>query len=231
MNCQKVSHLLSAFMDSELPGYEHRQVLVHLRDCSSCRCSYEGLLQLKRLLSNLRTKEPGQRLVNNILAQLEDQRDRDSFGWLRRSFLSFQRMTLSPSTALSVGIGVSLIAFFSFTQTSAKETTTRPEKSPFQLGNGTMQRLTNQSDLFIQNPPKTVTTNSVPRQFIILRRYNLQQPINSSSFTNQPVFFIIPKSAVPMGNNTLPLPAQFKQAEPKLPSAQNPISYYLIPVR
>ena len=66
MNCNKVSQLLSAFMDGELLGYEHRLIHQHLQRCSECRVEYEELLQMKRLLSAMRVCEPCHQLAANI---------------------------------------------------------------------------------------------------------------------------------------------------------------------
>src|SRR5450432_4196251 len=58
VNCRKVSHFLSAYIDGELPGVEHRLIHEHLTRCEECRAEQEGLLYTKRMVSRLRLKEP-----------------------------------------------------------------------------------------------------------------------------------------------------------------------------
>ena len=70
MNCNKVSNLLSAFMDGELLGHEHRLIHHHLQSCADCRSEYEELLHMKRLLAAMRLREPGQRLAVSIVERV-----------------------------------------------------------------------------------------------------------------------------------------------------------------
>ena len=58
MNCRKVNQLLSAYIDGELRGVEHRQVFEHLARCSECEQEYESFLQMKRMLGCMRTQQP-----------------------------------------------------------------------------------------------------------------------------------------------------------------------------
>ena len=44
MNCNKVSNLLSAYMDGELLGFEHRLIHQHISRCAECSAEYEELL-------------------------------------------------------------------------------------------------------------------------------------------------------------------------------------------
>ena len=73
MNCRKVSHFLSAYMDGELPGVEHRQVHEHLAQCSDCAQEYRGLLHTKRLLAGMRVREAQTDLPLRILQQVHAQ--------------------------------------------------------------------------------------------------------------------------------------------------------------
>jgi hypothetical protein len=86
VNCRKVSHLLSAYMDGELPGVEHRQIHEHLAQCSDCAQEYRGLLQMKRLLAGMRIREAQTDLPIRILQQVhvQDSVSRDNVGrsWL-----------------------------------------------------------------------------------------------------------------------------------------------------
>ncbi len=71
MNCRKVSHLISAYADGELPGVEHRSVHEHLRHCGSCRNEYEGVLETKRLLGAMPLPSSRSEFVQTIMARIE----------------------------------------------------------------------------------------------------------------------------------------------------------------
>ncbi len=58
MNCRKVNHLLSAYMDGELPGIESLQIRDHLNSCQACCDDYNELLHMKRLLGRLKVQTP-----------------------------------------------------------------------------------------------------------------------------------------------------------------------------
>src|SRR5690349_20833433 len=73
VNCNKVSHLLSAYMDGELLGYEHRLIHQHLQHCPDCRVEYEELLHMKRLLSAMRVCEPCPQLASNIVRRVSSE--------------------------------------------------------------------------------------------------------------------------------------------------------------
>lgn len=53
MNCASVRNLLSAYLDSELPGAEMQQVRAHLLECSACRAECDDLREVKSLLRGL----------------------------------------------------------------------------------------------------------------------------------------------------------------------------------
>jgi anti-sigma factor RsiW len=53
MNCTSVRNLLSAYLDSELPGSEMQQVRAHLEGCAACRAECDGLREVKSLLRRL----------------------------------------------------------------------------------------------------------------------------------------------------------------------------------
>src|SRR5579871_4434697 len=82
LNCRKVNHLLSAYMDGELPGVEHRQIHEHLARCSECADEYAGLLRMKRLLAGMRVREPRTELASRIVEQVHHSREaqRDGLG-------------------------------------------------------------------------------------------------------------------------------------------------------
>ena len=74
MNCRKVNHLLSAYMDGELPGVEYRQIHEHLTQCAECTQEYRTLLQTKRLLAAMRLQESRTELPVLILQHVESER-------------------------------------------------------------------------------------------------------------------------------------------------------------
>lgn len=53
MNCASVRNLLSAYLDSELPGSEMQQVRAHLEECPTCRAECDDLREVKSLLRGL----------------------------------------------------------------------------------------------------------------------------------------------------------------------------------
>ncbi|MEP6756231.1 MAG: anti-sigma factor [Chthonomonadales bacterium] len=122
MNCRKISSLMSAYMDGELPGVEHQNIHEHIKCCSSCREEYETLLCTKRMLSTLKAKVPAKALEDQILGKLAVERSNQPVGmrptvWW--SMLSYpQRMKWS---AASAAFGVTVL-MFSINRTPIKPT-------------------------------------------------------------------------------------------------------------
>ncbi len=107
MNCSKVSHMLSAYMDGELQGVEHRLVHQHLTHCSKCAKEYSGLLQMKRLLSGMRMRESDGDLAASIIEKVHSQPDRTpDVAWttinLRGLFSVRTLMIAAPLAALTL---------------------------------------------------------------------------------------------------------------------------------
>lgn len=118
MNCRKINNLLSAYIDGELPGVEHRLIHEHLAYCELCRAEHEGLLHTKRMLARLRVQEPTHDLPASILQKIHTGNDRQMRSetwrdWLRRS-LSFSSPT---SQGWALGAGVALAGLFFLTRT------------------------------------------------------------------------------------------------------------------
>ncbi len=67
MNCRRVNNLLSAYVDSELPGVDQLQIRDHLKTCPACSEEYDSLLTTKRMLSQLSLKQPRVDLEQKIL--------------------------------------------------------------------------------------------------------------------------------------------------------------------
>lgn len=70
MNCHKVQNLLSAYIDSEIPGVEMLAVRRHLSECEECNATFEALLHVKRSLGRLAQKCPSEWLADRICQQI-----------------------------------------------------------------------------------------------------------------------------------------------------------------
>lgn len=121
MNCRKVSHLLSAYMDGELPGIESLQIREHLSRCADCKMEYEDLLGMKRLVGRLRVQTPRADLAASILRNIrideEIRSERGPYHWLQRLSDTLRTTIVSPQT-LGIGVGLAAIAVLFVVQTS-----------------------------------------------------------------------------------------------------------------
>lgn len=122
MNCRKVSHLLSAYIDGELPGVEHRLIHEHLTRCGECAEEYAGLLEMKRMLGRLRVQEPGVQLPARILQQVDAEYARHSQNglhtWLRRFSTLLHQPVPAPYGA-ALGAGALVLGMLVTTHTPA----------------------------------------------------------------------------------------------------------------
>ena len=113
MNCLKVTHLLSAFLDGELPGVEHRLIHQHLQRCDSCRSDYEDLLQMKRLLGRLRIQSAHSNLPMQILQQVHSEEARvhaaHSADRINELVQRLRSKVSTPQT-ISLGLGFAVVA-------------------------------------------------------------------------------------------------------------------------
>ena len=115
MNCRKVTHLLSAYIDGELQGVEHRQIHEHLAGCSECMQEHRGLVQTKRMLASLRMREPSADLPQRILSQVGAQQTFRA-PWLEQFNRWVQVQGLKPqSLALAATFALGGIVFASYT--------------------------------------------------------------------------------------------------------------------
>ena len=71
MNCRKVQSLISAYVDSELPGVEMLSVRQHLSDCAECNSEFEALLRIKRAYGRLSPGIPSPALTLRIYQELD----------------------------------------------------------------------------------------------------------------------------------------------------------------
>ena len=84
MNCRKVNHLLSAYIDGELPGVEQLSIRTHISACDSCRAEYDGILFTKRLLGRMKVQTAQADVQAKILCHIASLRDieaRRTFGY------------------------------------------------------------------------------------------------------------------------------------------------------
>ena len=110
MNCNKVSNLLSPYMDGELLGFEHRLIHQHISRCAECSAEYEELLHMKRLLAAMRLHEPSRSLAPSIVqrvSQAAEQTSSVGLGDWRMTIpnLRSRPQFYSPMIGLGVGIG------------------------------------------------------------------------------------------------------------------------------
>ena len=75
MNCRKVNHLLSAYIDGELPGVEQLSIRSHISRCDSCRAEHEGILFTKRLLGRMKVQTCQANVQEQILSQIASMRN------------------------------------------------------------------------------------------------------------------------------------------------------------
>lgn len=113
MNCRYVQQRLSAYIDGELSGFEHRIVCQHLAGCPECAAEHQGLLTTKRLISSLRVHEPPhelpERILSAITAEEASQAQRRSTSAWRRFLWQVCETLPSPRLMLSgASAGVAL---------------------------------------------------------------------------------------------------------------------------
>lgn len=110
MNCRKVSSSLSAYIDGELAGVEHRMIFDHLAFCSDCADEYEGLLKMKRMVSMLKIREPLASLPTSIINRVEEERQHPR-SWLHYQFGNLQEAVLRPASPsqLAAGAGFAVL--------------------------------------------------------------------------------------------------------------------------
>jgi anti-sigma factor RsiW len=115
VNCRKVSHLLSAYMDGELPGVEHRMIHQHLGECSECQAEYQVLLRVKRLLSGMRLCAPRPELPQLILERVATEQSRRAGGrpsaWVQH-LSQWWRQVAPPPPMVAFGAGLVMVGVF-----------------------------------------------------------------------------------------------------------------------
>src|SRR5579862_8602987 len=108
-------------MDGELPGVEHRQIRQHILQCADCDREYEALLRMKRLLAQMRLREPQTDLASQILQRAhlaaQDQASRRSSRWLRYSGTPL-RSIIAPTPQLALAASLLFAAGFALAHIS-----------------------------------------------------------------------------------------------------------------
>ncbi|MCS6777961.1 MAG: zf-HC2 domain-containing protein [Chloroherpetonaceae bacterium] len=115
MNCRYVQQRLSAYIDGELSGFEHRIVRQHLSGCPECAAEHQGLLTTKRLISSLRAHEPPRELPERIFSAIAAEeaalaRNRSASVW-ERFFRPLRETLPSPRLMLSGAVAGVALAF------------------------------------------------------------------------------------------------------------------------
>jgi anti-sigma factor RsiW len=107
MNCQKVQNLISAYVDSELPGLEMLAIRHHLSECPECNGEYESLLSIKRALGSLQPKHLSDELASQVCRRLDQ-----AYPPISERFLSSlrRRMIAHPVRFGLAAVGVSTFA-------------------------------------------------------------------------------------------------------------------------
>jgi anti-sigma factor RsiW len=123
-----VNNLLSAYLDGELCGVEHRQVHEHLTRCAECQSEYEGLLQMKRLLGRLRVKEASAEFPSRMLSAISSDTARryrpQLSDWLH-DLKDWFRAAAPVPQGLALGAGLALVGLYVVTSTYTPEESLR----------------------------------------------------------------------------------------------------------
>lgn len=113
MSCSRVNHLLSAYIDNELPGVEQMMVRQHLRQCDACRDEYESLLWTKRLLSSLSAQKPSPGFENHLLEVIAKEEEHPAQRSVWYTVVDTLRQPVSGRTGMGVAaaaLGCAVIA-------------------------------------------------------------------------------------------------------------------------
>jgi|GEM_PF-1041816 len=112
MNCRRVSHLISAYIDGELTGAEMLEVRKHIGVCRECAEDYESVRRTKFMLSRLSTAKPRPDLGARILSRL-DEVTVPVYLRLWNRLVSYGRAHLTPITVGCAALGIVLVVLVS----------------------------------------------------------------------------------------------------------------------
>ena len=119
MNCRKVSHLLSAYMDGELPGVEALQIRDHLSYCGDCAAEHDDLLSMKRLVGRLKIQEPVGDIAADVFQciRIEQEIRAENSPLARfRRFTELLGSAVVTPRAIGLGFGVAAVAALLYSQ-------------------------------------------------------------------------------------------------------------------
>jgi anti-sigma factor RsiW len=72
MNCNRVTNLMSAYVDGELTGAEMLAIRRHIHGCEECSDEYESTRVMKQAVAGLRNVAPRKDFAQAILARIEE---------------------------------------------------------------------------------------------------------------------------------------------------------------
>ncbi len=176
MNCRKVNQFLSAYMDGELPGVEHRQIYEHLNRCQDCQREYDSLLQMKRMLGSMRTAHPALDLQTRIAYAISweetQEANRTPDMIFMRLRLAFQEFFVTPQ-----GLGLGLLTFlgvfavlhqFPLPLDRAADSSIDWQKTPNSISELTVGLAPSAQERFVL-PPVLRTSSAMPQEIFQVR--------------------------------------------------------------
>jgi hypothetical protein len=102
MNCRYVQSRLSAYIDSELTGFQQQAIRHHLQRCPDCTQEYEQIKQTKRLVNYLRPAPPIKGAEDRLMIVLWQQQQTGFASSRKRSFFDFFWVRFSWAAAAAV---------------------------------------------------------------------------------------------------------------------------------
>ena len=115
MNCHRVQSLISAYVDSELPGVEMLAIRQHLNQCSECNLEFEGLLRIKRTFGTMQPSRPATDLPDRIFERL----DQVSHPRHEKFLASLsKRLDFFPARMRFAAVGMAMFAFLFMVRSS-----------------------------------------------------------------------------------------------------------------
>jgi len=76
MKCKKVRKFISKYFDGVLPQEEKEIVLLHIKECYSCKLEFDILSKIYTNLPEYKDVEPSSGIRQKILLKIEEQQDK-----------------------------------------------------------------------------------------------------------------------------------------------------------
>ncbi len=108
MECKEAFLLLNPLLDEELETALKEELLLHLRDCKSCKDELDALERLGKLLKRVHVPEPSGDLPDKILNFVDSAKTKEHF-YKDRVFTSISAAVLLLSILLGTYLGSILI--------------------------------------------------------------------------------------------------------------------------